>query len=62
MDNLEEQVAKEIAKVRKSGHINMYYRKMVLEEISEDCSKEIKEFIKVHEKDYLELLKLSGKY
>ena len=62
MDNLKEQLAREIAEIRKSGHMNMYYRKMVLEEISKDCSEEMKEFIKAHEKDYLELLKLSGKY
>lgn len=56
------EVLKAIADVRRSGVTNMYDRKRVLEEISANCSEEIKDYIKDHENDYLELLKLSGDY
>lgn len=56
------EVLKAIADVRRSGVTNMYDRKRVLEEISMNCSQEIKDYIKDHENDYLELLKLSGDY
>lgn len=57
-----QEVLKAIADVRYSGITNMYDRKRVLEEISANCSQEIKDYIKDHENDYLELLKLSTEY
>lgn len=55
-------VLKAIADVRRSGVTNMMDKRKVLDEISANCSQEIKDYIKDHENDYLELLKLSTKY
>lgn len=62
MESIKIEIIRGIAKVRRSGVTNMYDRKRVLEEISMNCSQEIKDYIKDHENDYLELLKLSGDY
>jgi len=52
-------IAKEIAEVRKSGLVNMFDRFGVLMDLGYDYAAE---YIEKNRMDYLELLKLSGKY
>ena len=61
IDKIIQRTLEAIVEVRNSGVTNMMDSKRVLEEISNNCSDDINEFINEHEDEYLFLLKLSGK-
>lgn len=62
MDKIIQRTLEAIAEVRNSGVVNMMDKKRALEEMSSNCSDDIKEFIYEHEDEYLFLLELSGKF
>ena len=62
MDKIIQRTLEAIAEVRNSGVTNMMDKKRVLEEMSSNCSDDIKEFMNEHKDEYLFLLELSGKF
>lgn len=62
MDKIIQRTLEAIAEVRNSGVTNMMDKKRVLEEMSSNCSDDIKDFIYEHKDEYFFLLELSGKF
>jgi chorismate mutase len=56
------EMAKEIAEVRKTGMTNMFDRSSVIEILRDLGHDDTAEYLRDNRDEYMELLKLSGKY